>query len=631
MTQTVQPTEKIERPTDWQLHIAVIALVALVPRIIYFLQIRAWPFFYHPILDSRTQWKWAGILTQSYGIGNVEVTAKAPLYSYFLALCRWVSVNEEAGLFTSHLLQLLTGVVTCVLTYWLGRRVFNSTVGLIAGLALALYSPGIYRDGQLLDTSLATFLTVAFLLLLMNALDDPRSSRSWLRAGLVLGLLGITRPNLMLLGVMAGVLMLVWLGKEIGRRSAWRVVALLAAGVLIPIALTVARNFLLTGGIVPISATGGINLYTGNNPNSDGYSPIPSGIEWERTWYVAMTAGRMNARSQDAYWRDRSLRFLRTQPGAALSLFVKKLYLYWSAYEIPNNVSYDWGREHSSVLRVVPLTFSLVGPLGLLGMVLGGWRSRRAWVLSLSIPVQMVAVAIFFVAGRYRMPAVPALCVFAAFGLQELGRSISARRVGAVILSIAVLAGSAALVNSDLRRVQREHGANRDWYLLGQSYFLAQDYQSAADAFRQATRQHPDDADAYALLGQSESLIGQPDAAAKDLKQSLELAPDYTLAATQLATLYLAQGWPLEEPDMLLRRAVDKEWRNASGLAMLVRLDMRLGRMEQAQSELDSLADLFGSLSRSDTRTAETAQVVMLAAAEADQAGLNIPPSLRPR
>jgi 4-amino-4-deoxy-L-arabinose transferase-like glycosyltransferase len=614
-----------------RLHVLAIALVALVPRLIYLFQIRAWPFFHYPILDSRTQWKWAGILTQSYGIGNTEVLAKAPLYAYYLALCRWLFRGEETGLFAAHLLQLLTGVATCVLTYWLGRAVFGAAVGLIAGLFLALYSPAIYRDGQLLDTSLATVLAAAFTLLFLHALTQPRKGRAWLKAGLVLGLLGLTRPNLLLLGAVSVALMLVWLRKEIGGGKLWRAVAIFAAGVLIPILPIIGRNYLIAGGFVPISSTGGINFYTGNNPSSDGYSPIPSGIAWERTWYQAMEAGRMTARAQDAYWGEKAFSFCRHQPGKALALLGKKAILYWTAYEIPNNISYEWGRAHSSVLRAVPLTFAVIGPLGLVGIVIGGWRSRRAWVLTLFVLAQVVAVALFFVTGRYRMPALPVLCVFAAFALTEAWRLIRARRFGALVGVVLLLTVSAALVNYDWYRLRGQRAANRDWYLLGQSHFLAQDYRAARDAFRQAVKQHRDDADAYALLGQSEMMAGEPGAAAADLRQALDLAPDYTMAATRLAELCLRQGWPVAEVELLLRRAVDKQPRNAAGLAMLVRLDLRLGRIEQAQAALQSAADLLSHLSRSDTRTADTAQAVMRAALEAEQAGLKIPAALQPR
>ncbi len=58
---------------DWRFQMGAIMLIALIPRIVYLFEIRSWPFFEHPVLDSRTQWKWAAILVNTSGLGNTEV------------------------------------------------------------------------------------------------------------------------------------------------------------------------------------------------------------------------------------------------------------------------------------------------------------------------------------------------------------------------------------------------------------------------------------------------------------------------------------------------------------------------------------------------------------------------------
>ncbi|MCJ7751386.1 MAG: glycosyltransferase family 39 protein [Armatimonadetes bacterium] len=612
--------------SDWRFQLAVVVLVALVPRLIYLWQIKSWPFFSCPVLDSRTQWKWASILVSGHWIGNLEVMAKAPLYAYFLGVIQWAMQEREAGLFAAHLLQLLLGAATCGLTYLLGRRVFGAAVGLVAGLLLALYSPGIYREGQLLDTALATFLAASFALLLLRAFEMPRSRQGWFATGLVLGLLGLTRPNLLLLGFTAIALMVVWERKRLGWRGLGAAVGVLALGIVLPILPITGRNYLLTGRFVPISTTGGINLYTGNNPEADGYSPIPSGIAWQRTWQEPMEHDATTTAAIDRYWRRKAHRFMREQPGAALSLLGKKLYLYWNAYEIPNNVSYEWGRTHSSLLREVPLTFAVIGPLGLLGIALGGWRRRGAWVLTLFVTTQVLAVAVFFITGRYRMPALPALCVFAAFAVVELARMAAARRGGQAALVVVGLAVLALFVNSDAYGVRRSRGANRDSHYLGQSYVMAEDYEKAKQALVMATKEHPDDADAYRYLGEVENLLGEPEEAARDLRKAVEIAPDYSTAAVKLAELHLREGWPVEEVERLLRRAVEAKVRDVEGRAMLARLSIRLGNLQQAKVDLDAAAAGLVHRSRSDTRTAGAVHAVMTAAAEAKQAGIEAPP-----
>lgn len=613
--------------SDWRLQLCAVVAVAAVPRLVYLHQIQDWPFFYYPILDSRTQWKWAGILLQTSLIGNPEVLAKAPLYTYFLALNQWTLESREAGLYSAYLLQLLMGAVTCGLTYLVGRRVYGAVVGFIAGLLLAIYSPGIYREGQLLDTALATLLATGFLLLALRAFRTPQERGIWFAAGFVLGLLGLARPNLLLLAATTAAMMLIWLPKELGRRAVWAAMAVFAAGIVLPIVPVTARNYLIVRRFVPISATGGINLYTGNNPRSDGYSPIPSGIAWERTWHEAMSQGRMGSASQDAYWRERAIQFFREQPQAAVRLMGKKIYLYWNAYEIPNNVSYRWGRELSSLLRAMPLTFAIIGPLGLAGILLGGWRSRDAWFLSLFSLTQVLAVAVFFVAGRYRMFALPALSVLAAFTLVEMLRMLRGRRFGRASASLALIVGFAVFVNSDAYGVRRNRGANRDGYYLGQSYVLAGEHGKAKEAFKWAAQQDPEDADAYALLGQMEVATGEPEAAARNLKRALQLAPDFTMTAVRLASLHLDQGWPLDEVDALLGAALEHQPRNALGLAMLARVKIRLGDHGEARRHIEAAVAVISGTHPGDTRLPHSYEATRMALVEAQEAGIELSPS----
>ncbi len=614
---------------EWWVRASAIAALALALRLTYLAQIQSWPFFYYPILDSRTQYKWATILLNTHGIGNAEVTAKAPLYPYFLAFHQWLVGDVPAALYSAHLFQLVLGAVTCGLTYLLGRRAFGEAAGILAGLIAALYSPGIFRDGQLLDTALATFLATTFLLALFAALDRPTSGR-WLGAGLLLGCLHLTRPNLLIFAPVLAVALIFWFRRTHGASRAAAMIGFLALGIVLPILPITARNYRIRGHLTAVSDTGGINLYTGNNPSADGFSPIPSGIAWERTWYAAEEgAGTRVAGQQDAYWRSLAYDFWREQPGRALALLVKKVYLYWNAYEIPNNVSYDWGRARATVLRLAPFTFAVVGPLGLLGIVLGGWRSRRAWALTLFVASNVAAVAAFFVCGRYRMPALPVLCAFAGLALVELYRFTAKRAWGRVVPALAALAVFALFVNSDAYGVRRSRGANRDWYYLGQSYLRAANYERAKQAFRQAGEANPDDADAYRLLAQMEMSSGELEAAREDFRRALEIAPDYSSAAATMAELYLRQGWPLDEVEPLLKRAAEIQFHHVEAMAALTRVHAQQGKLEEAGRDLEDTMQRVALISYADTRRQQALQQLMQAAMEAQAAGVEIPYELR--
>jgi hypothetical protein len=83
------------------------------------------------------------------------------------------------------------------LTYWLGKRIVNENVGLLAG-GLTLVSPFFWiNSGSLLAHPLGLALSAGFALGWIEAFAAPDLPRRWLSAlaaGLALGLLVVTRP-----------------------------------------------------------------------------------------------------------------------------------------------------------------------------------------------------------------------------------------------------------------------------------------------------------------------------------------------------------------------------------------------------------------------------------------------------
>jgi tetratricopeptide (TPR) repeat protein len=134
--------------------------------------------------------------------------------------------------------------------------------------------------------------------------------------------------------------------------------------------------------------------------------------------------------------------------------------------------------------------------------------------------------------------------------------------------------------------------------------------------------------DAFRLLGQAELMLGRPQEARTALRQALIIAPDYAGAATMLGNIALQQNWPLAEPVQRLRRASELQPRNLEALAMLVRLDVRVGDLRRAATDLAAAAEALSQRNLSDTRNQQYAQTVMAAAAEAQAAGVPIPNTL---
>lgn len=115
---------------------------------------------------------------------------RTPLYSLFIA--------GTIGLLGSELmaiafLQHLLGVLTAVLTYWLGKLCFSRTVGLVAGLLAALSGPLLVYEQFIMSETIFTFTLILCALTFVLAVRGPTVTR-YILAGLALALAILARP-----------------------------------------------------------------------------------------------------------------------------------------------------------------------------------------------------------------------------------------------------------------------------------------------------------------------------------------------------------------------------------------------------------------------------------------------------
>ncbi|MFN0071869.1 MAG: ArnT family glycosyltransferase [Chloroflexota bacterium] len=115
---------------------------------------------------------------------------RTPGYPLFLALVqRMLGPELQSVVIAQHLLGVATAALTCLL----GRSIFGSLAGLVAGLLVALSAPLIIYEHYVLTESLFTFaLTGAMLVFVMAMRSQAR--RATFAAGLALGVAAMVRP-----------------------------------------------------------------------------------------------------------------------------------------------------------------------------------------------------------------------------------------------------------------------------------------------------------------------------------------------------------------------------------------------------------------------------------------------------
>ncbi len=115
---------------------------------------------------------------------------RTPGYPLFLAATIW-SVGEDFQ--TIALIQHILGVITAVLAYLIGRRLFSPLAGLVAGLLVAFSGPLIVFEHYLMSEPLFTLFVTTAVWLSVWGLQE-RSLRLLSIAGCAVGLAYLARP-----------------------------------------------------------------------------------------------------------------------------------------------------------------------------------------------------------------------------------------------------------------------------------------------------------------------------------------------------------------------------------------------------------------------------------------------------
>lgn len=522
---------------------AAIFVIALSLRLIYFGDAQKSPFFEHPRLDGLFHDRWA----QSIASGNLlgdEVYFRAPLYPYLLG---GVYATFGHSLLIPRILQHVLGALGVVLVFLLARRYFNFPSAVIASLLAAAYAVTIYFEGELLFESLLAFLCVLWFAVLPRP-EEQRKWR-WLLAGFVFGIICITRPTFLVVGAILLVIVAAHFVQSRGWRHSLRVALLLAAGCAIPILPVTVRNYVVGHEFVLIASQGGINFYIGNNPKADGFSsaiPDALGKSWENRdieFQVEKVLGRKPTASDvSGYWYARALGFIGDSPAHFVSLLVKKLYLFWNHYEIPNNQSFYTSYSWSPLMRILPVGFWIVGPLAIVGFV-RAWQIHTTRTMILFVAAYAGVTVLFFVCDRFRAPILPLMCIFSGYAVSHFITSVRKREYRTALVSVCVFLPALGLVNSDLYDLGRTAPA-REELRLGLVAMERSDFTNAQTHFARAATMDPSLPNVQLSWGVAHWLSGNTQDAITRFHAELNTVGICYAAFANLSRVYLSERQP---------------------------------------------------------------------------------------
>ncbi|GAF83637.1 unnamed protein product, partial [marine sediment metagenome] len=191
---------------------------------------------------------------------------RPPGYPYLLATAYRLGGLRYAA---PRIIQIILGIVGCLLAALFARRWYGAGVGLVAAVLMSTYWVLIYFEGELHAPALLIVLLWAMVSFVARWTERMRFG-SAVAAGILLGLAALVRPNVLALAP-AILVWAAWIARRhrLGRCYVWAGAGLLA-GMAATIAPVTVRNYAVSGDFVLISSNGGINFFIGNNADATG-------------------------------------------------------------------------------------------------------------------------------------------------------------------------------------------------------------------------------------------------------------------------------------------------------------------------------------------------------------------------
>jgi 4-amino-4-deoxy-L-arabinose transferase-like glycosyltransferase len=474
---------------------------------------------------------------------------RPPGYAYFLA-----AVYKLTGpsYFGPRVVQMALGLLNAFLAFLLARRYFGNLAGLVLAGIMATFWPFIYTEADFEEPVVSVFLLLVFAHVLTRWAARDRRTWTALGAGALVGLVGLMRPNALLL-VLPALWWTWWVHKRRGEQGRFaKTAAALVAGTVLLVSPVTIRNYVVAHDFVPISSNGGINLYVGNREGADGLVKITlPGIGTLDTCFdhlsivssVERNVGhRMKHSEVSNYFSGLAFDWIRRNPGEFVKLLWHKALLFWGPVEVGGNKIAGPERAKSAVLSKDPVGFGVPMGFAIVGVALFWWERRRAaaaaraasdaprrprrdetfefGVLALALVVTWYAsYAPFANLYRYRAPILPFVFLFAAIAVDRLVALARARDLRHLVPWGAALAASLVVSNTNLARYEPNVA---QWH-----------YQNGIVMYR----------------------LGRLDQAIAEYRKALDINPDYVTVMVDLGAALGTQGKIKEAMPYLVRAA----------------------------------------------------------------------------
>ena len=296
------------------------------------------------------------------------------------------------------LIQTLIAIGSICLIYIFTKKYLSSISALIAVLIVSFLPEFIYSVTSYTPTVIYHFLVIMLILLIMDYHDNPQN-RKLLLIGLIASLLIYFRSEFLLAIILF--LFSLFIRKKFITAS---IILLIILILMIPWAL---RNYEVFNEFIPLTTSGGLNFYRGNNPEGLG----SWGNEITNKEIIGIKRDNKFEINLNRVYLTHALSYIKNNPGAATKGMFVKTYHLW-LIDTTDNRSYLWTYILPSLL--------------ILALFIIGFNKSYSWVnfryLYLFFIYSTIIASIFFTLPRYQTMMKILIIPFAAYGIEMLIR-----------------------------------------------------------------------------------------------------------------------------------------------------------------------------------------------------------------
>src|SRR5437868_3490011 len=502
------------------------------------------------------------------------------------------------GPFVPAFLQALLEAGTGTLIYKVSIGIFSGTglrraqiVGVLAALGWAFFVPAQTYAVVLMPTAWFIFI---FWLILWRIVGWKNVPTKWeaLILGLLVGLAATAIATILFLIplLVSAILIEPAISTHSQFRTRMSALVLLFLGAAAGTSPCWVHNCLIARDRVFLSAHSGINFWIGNNPVANGYPRFPPGL---RAGQAAMLQDSIDVAESAAghplkrgevsqFWSAKAHDYIANYPLAWLRLLGLKLHNFWSAFQYDDLSIITNLREQGVTLPGI--YFGLFAALALPAMILT-WNAAPLgrWITG-AIFLQMLALLPVFTTERYRLPIVPGLAVFAAFGLVTLFSNFATGSLRPVLSYAMLLMVSTLFVSWPQREpsLWALDAYNSGWQALESGNLsLAERKLDLARAYV------PDNAETNFALGNLKFAQNDAATASSFYLTTLRLDPRHRGAINNLGVIALDAS-EFDTAEKWFRRAEDVDPRSAKTHFLLAKALVGKNDRVNARAEIEA-------------------------------------------